>query len=244
MRKWRLQPAYAHLADDFGSLDRVFALQGEPVTRDPLSDVIRVRRAGQVFYVKRYRSAGKGLRAFLPHPRIKLEWRNLQRFAAWGIPTAEIIAYGMQRHKKAFVRGAMITLEIPNSQDLAHLANSNSPLLHDRHWLDCVSRQLADITRNLHEQRFAHNDLKWRNILVDHNSKVFLIDCPNGRFWRGPFLRYRIIKDLACLDKVAKYHLSRTRRLRFYLQYCQQARLNSQDRIRIKKILHFFDGRE
>jgi hypothetical protein len=41
--------------------------------------------------------------------------------------------------------------------------------------------------------------------------------CPAGTFWWGPFLRYRIVKDLACLDKVAKYHLSRTQRLRFYL---------------------------
>jgi hypothetical protein len=35
-----------------------------------------------------------------------------------------------------------------------------------------------------------------------------LIDCPNGDFWRGFWLKYRITKDLACLDKVAKYHLS------------------------------------
>ncbi len=43
-------------------------------------------------------------------------------------------------------------------------------------------------------------------------------------------LRYRITKDLACLDKVAKYHLSATQRLRFYLQYRQRTRLNASDK--------------
>ena len=42
MAGWNLEPAYAALADDFGSLDAVFALQGERLTRDPLSEVIRV----------------------------------------------------------------------------------------------------------------------------------------------------------------------------------------------------------
>jgi hypothetical protein len=57
-------------------------------------------------------------------------------------------------------------------------------------------------------------------------------------------LRYRIIKDLACLDKVAKQQLSRTQRLRFYLQYRGRARLNAGDKQRLGKIIGFFEGRE
>jgi hypothetical protein len=57
-------------------------------------------------------------------------------------------------------------------------------------------------------------------------------------------LRYRIIKDLACLDKVAKYKLSNTQRLRFYLQYSGHARLNQADKKQIRKIVKFFEGRE
>ena len=70
----------------------------------------------------------------------------------------------------------------------------------------------------MHTDRFAHNDFKWRNILVDSDidhPKVYLIDCPAGQRWFGPFLPYRIIKDLACLDKLGKYNLSRTQRLSF-----------------------------
>jgi hypothetical protein len=57
-------------------------------------------------------------------------------------------------------------------------------------------------------------------------------------------LRYRIAKDLACLDKVAKYTLSRTQRLRFYLQYCGRQHLNAADKRRVRQIVGYFEGRE
>lgn len=244
MSGWRLHPDYQYLQQDFGSLALVFALQGERITYDSESELIRIVRDGISYYVKRYRSNGKGLRAYLPRPRIKAEWQNLQQFADWGIPTAKIVARGMERKAGAFVRGAMITREIPATDDLAHLANTQSERLQDPLWLADVSRQIADFTRTMHAHSFVHNDLKWRNILVDDQSKAYLIDCPTGGFWWGPFLQYRIIKDLACLDKVAKYQLSRSQRLRFYLYYTQQQRLTPVDKKRIKKIVHFFAGRE
>ncbi len=244
MSSWRLTAGYQALHADFGSLERVFALEGERITHDPLSELIRVKRDGVEYYVKRYRNAGKGLRRYAARPRIKAEWQNLKRFAKWGIPTAQVIAQGLERQAGAFVRGAMITREIPNSYDLAALAHQQSPLLLDAVWVQQVSAQVARATRIMHTHHFTHNDLKWRNLLVDDQGKVYLIDCPAGTFWWGPMLRYRIIKDLACLDKVAKYHLRNTQRLRFYLQYCQRARLNAQDKKQIAKIVRFFEGRE
>ena len=75
-------------------------------------------------------------------------------------------------------------------------------------------------------------------------ANVYLIDCPAGSFWWGPMLRYRIIKDLACLDKVAKYQLTRSQRLRFYLQYRGRRRLSARDKRCIRRIVGFFEGRE
>ena len=244
MAGWTLETKYAALAEDFGTIEAVFALQGERLTRDPLSEVIRVQRDGVNYYVKRYTGAGKHLRRYLGRPRIKADWQNLKQFAKWQIPTAEVVACGLERNGLSFARGAMITRELPKTEDLIVLAERNDPRLKDRHWVDHVSRQLARHTRVMHDHHFTHNDLKWRNLLVDDAGTLFFIDCPTGDFWWGFMLRYRITKDLACLDKVAKYHLSATQRLRFYLQYRQRERLNASDKKRIRHIVKFFEGRE
>lgn len=248
MTSWTLAP---ELTDPkarrmFGSLDAVFALKGERVARDPLSEVLRVGIEGKRYYVKRYTGAGKNtLRRWLGRPRVRAEWENLMDFRAWGIPTATVVAHGLERRFGGFARGAMITEEIPDTVDLARIAKMHDPRLKDRDWVDSVSRQVAAITRMMHDRNFVHNDLKWRNLLVtNHTPHVYLIDCPSGEYWQGPFLRYRIIKDLACLDKVAKYRLSRTQRLRFYHQYTGHRYLSASDRTRISRILTFFKGRE
>lgn len=244
MAGWTLLPEYQHLAADFGSLEAVFAIDGERLTRDPLSEVVRIQRDGVYYYVKRYTGAGKHLRRYLGRPRIKAEWQNLKQFAKWGIPTAEVIGWGLERNGLAFGRGAMITRELPRTEDLSELAKRNDQRLADRAWVDHVSRQLARHTRVMHDNHFTHNDLKWRNLLVDDQGTLFFIDCPTGDFWRGFMLRHRVIKDLACLDKVAKYHLSATQRLRFYLQYRGHQRLNASDKQRVREVVRFFEGRE
>ena len=158
-----------------------------------------------------------------------------------------MVAWGLERNGLGFGRGAMITRELPNTEDLSALAERKDPRLADRTWVDHVSRQLARHTRVMHDHNFAHNDLKWRNLLVDDKATLFFIDCPTGDFWRGCralMLRHRLIKDLACLDKVAKYHLSATQRLRFYLQYRGHQRLDSRDKRRIREVVSFFEGRE
>lgn len=244
MADWVLDAQYQALSADFGSLDAVFALQGERLTKDPLSEVIRIERDGVRYYVKRYWGAGKGLRRYIGRPRVKAEWQNLKSFAKWGVPTASIVAYGLEREQGSFARGALITRELDHTEDLALLAKRNDPRLQDRNWVDGLSRQLARATRTLHDHHFTHNDLKWRNLLVDDQAQLFFIDCPTGSFWWGPLLRYRIVKDLACLDKVAKYKLSRSQRLRFYLQYRGCERLNVSDKQCIRRIVGFFEGRE
>ncbi|WP_296216818.1 lipopolysaccharide kinase InaA family protein [Pseudomonas sp. UBA2684] len=245
MSEWRLsEDASPALRAAFVDLDAVFALQGERITQDPLSEVLRVECEGLRYYVKRYHGAGKGLRRFIGRPRVKAEWQNLKYFAKWGIPTAPIVAYGLARKAGAFVRGALITRELLGTEDMAQLAQRDAACLGDRTWVARVSQQLAAATRILHEHRFTHNDLKWRNLLVNAEAELFLIDCPTGSFWWGPLLHYRMIKDLACLDKVAKYKLSRTQRLRFYLQYRGRQRLQASDKPRIRQIVKFFEGRE
>lgn len=231
----------------FGSLDAVFAAEGELVTSDPLSKVLRIAVAGKRYYVKRYTGSGKNpIRHWIGRPRVRAEWENLELFMALGIPTARVVARGLETHLGGFLRGALITEEIRNTHDLATLAKTSDPRLQDVRWVACVSEQVAAFTATLHANRFAHNDLKWRNILVsdDATPRVFFIDCPSGTKWIQPFFGYRRIKDLACLDKVAKHVLSRTQRLRFMLHYLGRKRLSKTDKHLIRKITSFFEGRE
>lgn len=241
---WRLKNSVR--CPGFASLNNVFQLRGALASDGPMGDVIRVVEDGAGYFVKRYRNAGGRLRNWLGTPRVERERRNLELFREWGLPVPEVVAAGYQRRWGRYRRGALITREIPGSNDLASLAQENSPLLRDSAWVDAVSVQVAHTLRVMHAHRFCHGDMKWRNILVTSASKprVFLIDCPAGTFWFGPFLRYRVVKDLACLDKVGKQVLSRTQRLRFYLRYLQQDRLRERDRRQLRKVLSFFRGRE
>ncbi|WP_462381083.1 lipopolysaccharide kinase InaA family protein [Pseudomonas sp. Marseille-QA0892] len=246
MSFWRFSgDANAHEKAAFANMDDVFAVTGEKIASDPLSQVLRMELEGQAYYVKRYWGAGKGLRRWMGRPRVKAEWQNLRLFTKWGIPTAPLVGWGLERRLSGlFIRGALITRELVGTTDLARMSEANDPRLRDRGWIEDISHQLAVATRTLHHHHFAHNDLKWRNILVDEQRKVYLIDCPSGSFWRGRLLRRKIIKDLACLDKIGKYQLSRTQRLRFYLDYSQKTRLDAADRTRIREILDYFEGRE
>ncbi|WP_426415754.1 lipopolysaccharide kinase InaA family protein [Aestuariirhabdus sp. LZHN29] len=246
--EWTITEPYlgTDAAEAFATLDEVFELDGEIVAADDESATFPYRVGAKRYYVKRYHKT-KEFRSYLGMSRIVTEWRNQQQFVAWGLPAAQVVAYGQQRLLSKTQRGALITEALENTLDLAQMAEMGSPLLQNRGWMRLVLRQLADITRALHDRRFAHNDLKWRNILVSQNPdapRLYLIDCPAGRRWVWPFLEHRIVKDLACLDKVAKYQLSRTQRLGFYLHYVDRPRLTAADRKRIGKILAFFDGRE
>lgn len=246
MSQWQVLPGVdAAAAERFADLDAVFALEGEIIAKDSTTRTVRVEVNGRRYYVKRYHGLGKKpLRRWFGKPRVQLEWENLQRFADWGIPTAQLVAYGLESQGGRFVRGALITAEIPDTTDLGKLARTHDPRLKSQSWRDGVSARIADIARRMHGRRFVHGDLKWRNLLVDGTGQVFLIDCPSGGFWWPPFLEYRIVKDLACLDKVAKRHLSRTQRLRFYLDYSQKKKLEDADKRRIRQIAGFFAGRD
>lgn len=255
MKNWYFNPDYrgGEVEHQFGSLSAVFEAKGEQLTWSPISTVIRLTVDGRRFYVKRYAGNGKnlwrrwfGMRALLGPQRVKKEWQNLLVFRAMGIPTATLVGYGLERYFGRFVRGALITEELRETRDLAFIAKSGDSRLRDRSWVAEVSRQVALYTRTLHAAGFIHNDLKWRNLLVDSADKptVYLIDCPTGGYWFGVFLKYRIVKDLACLDKVACSYLSRTQRLRFYLDYVQHSRLSQDDKRSVRKIVRFFEGRE
>ncbi len=247
-RDWRVTDRFADTpaAEAFADLDRVFALEGDVMATDPISRVIRVTAGDRRYFVKTYWEAGKNLRRYVGRTRIRGEWENLLFFEDVGVPTAPVVAYGQEYRGGKFHRGALITEELRGTDDLANLAEKEFPGLRDRRWVRRVADQVAEYARRLHDHGFVHTDLKWRNIMVtvEGEPKVYFIDCPSGRKVPGAMLGRGVIKDLACLDKVAKYQLPRGDRLYFYLRYTGIDRLRDEDRKRIRKILAFFEGRE
>lgn len=245
---WHISKKYRNTAliEVFADLGKTFSVRGEQVTRNPVGRVIKVEIDGHFYFVKLYSWGGRRLRRFLGKSRVRAEWENLLFFSELGISTADLVAYGEELKWGLFRRGALITEELKNTTDMAELVQTQSPLLRDKNWLMQVCLQVADFTKRLHENGFAHYDLKWRNILVNNEKKpkVFFIDCPMGKKRFGAFLQRGIIKDLACLDKVAKYQMSKTDRLRFYKAYCGHNKLTRDDKQLIRKVLVFFSGRE
>ncbi|HRQ58958.1 MAG TPA: lipopolysaccharide kinase InaA family protein [Azoarcus taiwanensis] len=233
MTEWKLTehcPIAASQA--FRDLDTVFELTGERIAAGPLNEMIRLEVDTCRYFVKRYTRPGKNpLRYWLGSPRVRNEWRNLQRFSDWGIPTASLIGYGLERRFGQFIRGALITSEIPDTIDLSRLLRTEPGYFRDRTRFSRLCHDLAGIVNSMHRRGFTHNDLHGRNVLYQLTTgQLFLIDCPNGSFWFGPLLTYRKVKDLACLDKFAKDHLSQSQRLRFFLAYVGHQRLQADDK--------------
>ena len=245
---WQVTPDFTDTpaARAFASVEAAFAAEGDFVTACPISRVTRVTLEGKVFYVKTYTAGGKNLRRWISRSRVRAEWENLLFFQSLGIPIAPLVAYGQTTRCGFFRKGALVTAEVPDTNDLACLHDQDHPLLEDPRWLRSVSRQVAAYTRRLHRKRFGHLDLKWRNILVTPGTapKVFFIDCPGGRIRRGPLAERWFVKDLACLDTIAKKRLSRTQRLRFYMAYRRCKRLTTADKRQIRRVVHFYRERE
>lgn len=242
MSNWNVQN---DLASVFPDLDQAAACQGEFINENWMSQLVLVSAADRRFYVKTYASRGRWLRRFIGRSRIRAEWENLQAFEKLSIPTANVVGYGEQSQGGRY-RGVLITEEVRGTRDLAALVLEEHEVLKNREWRLTVIRRLSDAVRKMHQAGFIHNDLKWRNILVElsPDPAVYLIDCPQGRYAVGPFLARGRVKDFACLDKIAQQRLSRSERLRFYLAASGRERLDAIGKREVRKILTFFMGRE
>ncbi len=246
---WHIIPQYqgSTLGKLFQHFNNAYDYEGEFITKSPLSQVYKVPIDGKNYYLKKYNISRKKIQRYLGQSKIQTEWQNLLWFEELNIPVAKVVAYGQETQGWITTRGILITEELVNTSDLANIADVYQQYLQKNEWVAQVSRQVARAARILHQHNFAHNDFKWRNIMVDFKAdfpQIYLIDCPSGMKWYKPFLEYRIIKDLACLDKRAKYELSKSQRLAFYKDYAQCQKLSQKDKKRIRKILQFFHNRE
>lgn len=164
--------------------------------------------------------------------RPRREWEVLTRMAAEGLPGVQPVAWGVKRDR-LFVRAAfLITLEAGRSSisaaDLLMRWSKNAvPFEMRRRFVRTLSRAIRDI----HQAGFSHGDCHLRNILVQDLDGQFafrFIDSCKGSF--GHPSRYCAAVDLAALDAGASLLVSRTERLRFFLEYRNSRTLDSADR--------------
>ena len=236
------------IAVNLETLDSCCLLSGEVIVEDPKSLVTIHQSGDAVLYIKKYKKSGKFLRKYLGRSRLRAEWENLLFFASLGIPVPPMLAWGEERKGLCYIKGALVTLKVEHASNLRDFYRSHPDFFGSQEKYRLLAGQIALYTQKLHAHQFAHGDLNWRNILVSYDNQdaespiVYFFDCPSGRQWSWPFLEYRIVKDLAHLDKVARNKLSLRERLWFYKQYTGRAKLTIADKQRLRKVIRYFDA--
>lgn len=248
--KWHISPPWSSqekLRSDFVSMDAVFRLNGEIISKGSQSEIFPHKIDGKTYYVKRYFRT-EGVASWLGFSRLRVEARNQRWFNKMKIAAARVVVYGEESVMTKTCRGVLITEGIEAVMDLAEIARNTPDKFKNTQWCKSVILDLASIVRTLHQNRFCHNDLHWRNILIQQYQesdypKVFLIDCPSGKHFIWPLLQYRKLKDLASMDKLAPKYLSKTQRLRFFLAYRQSTTLSAQDKSMINDVFRHKENR-
>ena len=248
-KRWRIFSPWDKTAvvNIFPSMRAVFKLEGKIISKSSQSEIFSQEIEGKTYFVKRY-FRSNGLASWLGRSRFRLETKNQQWFNQIGIPAARVVAYGEYAFLLKTLKGVLITEGVSDTRELSEVAKNAAAKFAEQHWREAIILQLAAIMSTLHQARFCHNDLHWRNILVQQSHpseapKIFLIDCPSGKKLTWPLLNYRKLKDLANLDKLAPNYLSRTQRLRFFLLYRNSSKLTHADKQIVREVLQHKQNR-
>jgi len=179
--------------------------------------------------------------------KAQCEFKNYDVFGRLGIPCAERMACGESRDGLGRLRRAfIITRAVPEAMSLIDFVKQHCPhtMGTSRKLRANLLRQLAILTGRMHAAEFFHNDLVWRNILVTWQPpdglRLWLIDCPRGRFRRWTFRRrHHQLKDLALLDKSAARFCTRAERVAFVREYLGLKGLNHSAKRLIRDALDY-----
>ena len=155
------------------------------VLRDPdaffVSDARLLKRgrsaaiaAAHGFVIKRYDFHGlrRLVRNNARESRARRAFRKAYLLELAGIPTAGPIACAERRRMGLIVRGYFITREIPGASSLRATARDRG----------AVARAIGAMLARMHNEGFSHRDTQASNILVDPESRVYLIDMEGLRY--------------------------------------------------------------
>jgi len=187
-------------------------------------------------FASRWNGALRG--TLLGRSKVRREFDNLAWLRAHGFDAPLPVAWGEERSGGWLTRSFLISEGIPEPVALSKFIRDTLPSRPASVRGELIER-LAALTRRLHEQRFVHHDLFWRNIILTGESldRFALIDAHKGRVWRAGAERRSRAADLAALDAPAPWFFRRTERLRFFLLYRGHARLTSEDKALLRATL-------
>lgn len=191
--------------------------------------------AGEDFLVffKEYRFKRPDWRFALRASKARREFVNAGWMRSIGLPAAEPLLAGEERDRLGrLTRAFILTRAIEGAVSLDRFAARSSGQARAGSARDrrAIITQLAGHLATMHHHRFAHNDLHWRNVLIeragneaageDQPPRVWFIDCPRGRRLNWSFFAARkFIKDFATLHRTARSLCSPREAVRFVRTY-------------------------
>jgi len=110
----------------------------------------------------------------LTRTRAWQEWHLLAKLCELKLPAPQPVAAKVHR-TGLFYRADLITRSIPQTQTLAQCL-SNEPMPHS------LWQKIGNTIARFHAESIWHADLNARNILIDKQGNIFLIDFDKARF--------------------------------------------------------------
>lgn len=165
-------------------------------------------------------------------PTYYREFKNILRFIAKGLPTAEPVYFGY-RFKNNKSQAILMTKELEGFESLdSDLYGRNGALMQDRVKRERIMEAVARVMRKLHDHHFRHNCLYSKHIFLRSIGKeweVRIIDLE--KLNRSLFKRNAIMRDLYTLPQRISGCWRRNDRLKFLKIYMQEDKLSSRSKL-------------
>lgn len=208
--------------------------------------VFRLEVGERAFYLKRNRfhwvEFWKQISRLKWPPRGALvEWKNILAVQEAGIPTVSPVAMGECVKLGLDIESFTLTEELYQAVPLDTVLQTELSGLFDaakRQRKRRLASQLAATARKLHGSGMYHQDFYLSHFYLGRGETLYLIDLQRvGRRTRVP-TRFRV-KDLGQLNYSADFTggISRTDRMRFFLEYLGKKRLAPADKKLARKVL-------